>query len=373
MAVTKKTIEEVADEYGYDLSEQAAKKYADAYIQPTLTEINQAEQQAIANTQAARKALENDYFKQYRANTYSAQSRGLTGGLAQMDNQLLRMQVGQANADLTKNLLMSQNQAAEQRGTALSNAEVYKTNYLDNLRGKVAQLQQADYEQRYKEWQDAQALAQAEKEFAENQRRWELEYAMSKDRYNMEKDQFEYNKSLREDEKKQNELQYDANVKEYLAMALPDVANTYMAYMATDYQKAAEYLAQQASNLSKKYGANPSEIINQVTNIGRYNEAIDTLADEDIQTNLKKARTNAGWSNFSTWAASILAAATAIPTGGLSLAANVPVATWTDTNRRINENAYEKYKKILEDAEKTRDELGRTLPSWYVSYITPNS
>lgn len=363
MAVTKKTIEEVADEYGYDLSEQAAKKYVDAYVQPTLTEINQAEQRAIADTQATRKALENDYFKQYRANTYSAQSRGLTGGLAEMDNQLLRMQLGQANADLTKNLLMAQNEAAEQRGTALSNAEVYKTNYLNDLRNKVAQLQQADYDQRYREWQFAEQLAQAEKEFEENKRRWQLEYNLSLDRYNMEKDQFEYEKSLRDDKKKEDDLQYAANVKEYLAMELPDVANTYMAYLNSgDTQRAGEYLVSQANKLSKNYGVDARELVNQITTVANYNLAKNTAADADIKSamstlNLRRL----GYDLLGT---------------GLTVASLSPLApftapfavnSWIKANKAGKE--YENYQKTLQDAAQKRDTIASTIPSWYAPYI----
>lgn len=309
MAVTKKTIDEIAEEYKYDLSEEAAKKYADAYVQPTINEINVAEQQAIADTQAARKALENDYFKQYRANTYSAQSRGLTGGLAEMDNQLLRMQLGQANADLSKNLILAQDKAAAQRGTALSNAEAYKTNYLNDLRNKVAQLQQADYEQRYKEWQFEQQMAEAQKEFEENKRRWELEYAMSKDRYNMEKDQFEYEKSLRESNKAQSDALFEAELKEkdiqnqvyaddYAAKNLTGIYNNYANMLQRGDRNGAEaYLNSQINKLAG-IGYDTSGLRNEIQNletIRQYQNYIDNYQSKATQARWAGHLATAGW------------------------------------------------------------------------------
>ena len=366
MAVTKKTVEEIAKENAIDISKENAKKVADAYIQPTLNEINVAEQKAIANTQAARKALENDYFNQYRANTYEAQSRGLTGGLAQMDNQLLRMQMGQANADLSKQLLLSQNEAASQRGTALSNAEVYKTEYLNDMLQRVSDLREKDYAQRLAEWQYAQEMAMAEREFAEAQRQWQLEYNLSRERYNMEKEAFELEKAQAEKQNKLEDIQYEAYVDEYLDNQLPDVASTYMAYMNSgNTDKAMDYLMRQATNLSNKYGIDRSQIINQVGSIQKYNLAKNTAADETLLEGLSDARWKsnlAKGTNYVTSAASIIAAPF---TFGLSLLPQIGISSWLSSKAKEYGSAYDTYKQTIENAERTRDTLASTLPSWY--------
>ena len=72
MAVTKKSIEEIARENALDISEANAERVANAYIQPTLDALTRAEQVAVADAQSARKALEADYFNQYRENMYNS-------------------------------------------------------------------------------------------------------------------------------------------------------------------------------------------------------------------------------------------------------------------------------------------------------------
>lgn len=362
---TKKTLEDVAAENRIDISEENAQKVADNYIQPTIDAINKAEQQAITDTQAARKALENEYFKQYRNSMYNAQSRGLTGGLANMDTAQLNMQMGQANADLSKNLLAAQAQAKTSRGTALTTAESYKTDYLNKMLDKVSALREQDYAQRYAEWQYAEQMAQAQKEFEENKRRWQLNYDLSLDRYatekaqweknylmsqeqlEMQKDQFAYEKSLRDTTKKQQDLQYAANVKEYLNMELPDVANTYMTYMNSgNYDKAADYLGRATAQLNDKYGVNVKDTINQINTVYQYNKALNTINDPDIAKGLSDAR-NARFAST-------------------VLGPNLPIFY---TKYKEADTAYNKYKKLIEDAEDNFQKYSTSLPSWYAGYV----
>lgn len=371
---TKKTLEDVAAENRINISEENAQKVAENYIQPTIDAINQAEQQAITDTQAARKALENEYFKQYRNSMYNAQSRGLTGGLANMEAAQLNMQMGQANADLSKNLLAAQAQAKTNRGTALTTAESYKTDYLNNMLEKVSALREQDYAQRYAEWQYAEQMAQAQKEFEENKRRWQLDYQLSLDRYatekaqweknylmsqqqlEMQRDQFEYEKSLRDTNKKQQDLQYAANVQEYMSMVLPDVANTYIAYINSgDSSKAANYLGRQAKQLSEKYGIDGNTVIKQVGDVAQYTSAYNTINDPNIASSLSSARNKK-------LAASLAGLAVAPVTMGLSLPYFVGKYTEADA-------AYDTYKKTIEDAEANLQKYSTNLPSWYTGYV----
>lgn len=366
---TKKTLEEIAAENNIDISEENAQTVANNYIQPTIDAINQAEQKAIADTQAARKALENNYFKQYRNSMYNAQSRGLTGGLANMDTAQLRMQMGQANADLSKDLITAQTNAETNRGTALTTAENYKEDYLQKMMDKVIALRDKDYSERYAEWQYAEQLAQAERDRQEELRRWNLQYQMSLDRYNMEKDQFEYEKSLRDTNKKQADLQYAANVQEYLNMVLPDVANTYISYMKSgDMNTAADYLGRTAAQLNKEYGANMNDVIRQVTSVYQHGLNKDQLTN---YTNLVKAQRNQNIAN------SVLGGALGLGwgavTGGLALPTLIPTAISTaagavgggaTTGLLGGFSAYDKYKTELE---KYNNKVNNAyLPSWYV-------
>lgn len=371
---TKKTLEDVAAENRINISEENAQKVAENYIQPTIDAINQAEQQAITDTQAARKALENEYFKQYRNSMYNAQSRGLTGGLANMEAAQLNMQMGQANADLSKSLLAAQAQAKTNRGTALTTAESYKTDYLNKMLDKVSALREQDYAQRYAEWQYAEQMAQAQKEFEENKRRWQLDYQLSLDRYatekaqweknylmsqqqlEMQRDQFEYEKSLRDTNKKQQDLQYAANVQEYMSMVLPNVANTYIAYINSgDSSKAANYLGRQAKQLSEKYGIDGNTVIKQVGDVAQYTSAYNTLNDPTISTGLSDARNKK-------LAASLAGLAVAPVTMGLSLPYFVGKYKEADA-------AYDEYKKTIEDAEANLQKYSTNLPSWYAGYV----
>ena len=358
---TKKTLEEIAAENNIDISEENAQTVANNYIQPTIDAINQAEQDAIASTQAARKALENDYFKQYTASRYNAQSRGLTGGLASMGEQQLRMQLGQANADLSKDLITAQRNAETNRGTALTTAQNYKTDYLQNIRDKVTALREQDYAQRYAEWQFAEQQAQAQREFEENQRRWQLEYNLSLDRYNMEKDQFEYEKSQRETSNKQADLQYAANVQEYLNMVLPDVANTYISYMASgDVNKAADYLGRTAAQLNKNYGANMNDVISQVGSIYNYNRA---LSDINKYTPMaQRARTGNILGTLGSGVLKGASFALAPLTGGLSLL-GLPISSLGTYGAIKGQSNYDNYMSIINRANKTVNNT--VLPSWY--------
>ena len=368
---TKKTLDEIAAENKIDISEENAQSVANNYIQPTIDAINQAEQKAIADTQAARKALENDYFKQYRNSMYNAQSRGLTGGLANMDTAQLRMQMGQVNADLSKDLLTAQANAETNRGTALTTAENYKRDYLGKMIDKVTALREQDYAQRYAEWQYAEQLAQAEKDRLEEQRRWQLEYNLSMDRYNTEKAQWEKNYALQkaqyDRQNKLEDIQYDAYVDEYLDNQLPDVARTYAAYMSSgNYQKAGEYLAKQANSLSKKYGADATQIINEVGNIERYNRETNNMAN--YENAIRALRTQSNVSKYGSGALAGISLAAAPFTAGLSLLGLIPAGIGTVNAVRTN-NEYDKYRQLLTNSTNTASSLKSNLPTWYSSYI----
>ena len=211
------------------------------------------------------------------------------------------------------------------------------------------------------------------KEFEENKRRWQLDYQLSLDRYATEKaqweknylmsqaqlamqqDQFEYEKSLRDTNKKQQDLQYAANVKDYLNMVLPDVANTYMAYINSgDSSKAANYLGQQAKQLSEKYGVDGNSIIKQVGDVYQYNSAYNTIHDPTISAGLSDARNKK-------LAANIAGLAVAPITMGLTLPYFVGKYKEADA-------AYDKYKKTIEDAEANFQKYSTNLPSWYTGY-----
>ena len=353
MAVKKKTVDEIAKEYAIDMSEEAAKKYADAYIQPTLDKIDMAEQQAIADTQAARKTLDNNYFNQYRANTYEAQSRGLTGGLAQMDNQQLRMQLGQANADLSKNLIQTQYNAGLQRGTALANAEAYKTDYLNKIRAQVAELQQADYNQRYQAYIDNENLLLKKQQLQEEADRWEKNYELNKQ-------QFELDNTAAN-------LQNEAYKMELANVKLPEIVNTYNTMLANGQNESAVNYLLASIDEMEKYGISKDELVNNISSIQRYNTAFENY-------NTSKEALSGGLKWKAALARTIGDSVNSIGIGlapftlGLSALATMPISKWGKRKQEYFNNAYNKYKNKLEESNKIVNNTN-LIPSWYRQYL----
>lgn len=357
MAVKKKTVDEIAKEYAIDMSEEAAKKMADAYIRPELDKIDEAEQKVITDTQAARKTLDNNYFNQYRANTYEAQSRGLTGGLAQMDNQQLRMQLGQANADLSKNLIQTQYNAGLQRGTALANAEAYKTDYLNKIRAQVAELQQADYNQRYQAYIDNENLLLKKQQLQEEADRWEKNYELNKQ-------QFELDKTAAE-------IQNEAYRRELLNSILPDVMRTYQSYLNND-DIAGAFNYADSQNLDK-YGysvqqlARDAAAINQVQN---YQTKVDEYTKAVKAARLKAGAGYAGGIASGGLAAVLAANPFSLPFTiplGWAMGAGTGAGSLFGISAESSTNELKKYQRLLAEAQ---DNLSKaTLPTWYQNYL----
>ena len=349
MAVTKKTIDEIAKEYAIDVSEEAAKKYADAYVQPAIDSINRAEQKAIADTQAARKKLDNNYFNQYRANTYEAQSRGLTGGLAQMSNQQLNMQLGQKNADLSKDLLQAQYEAETQRGSALAEAKVKGIEYLDALKAKVAQLQQADYDQRYQAYIDNENLLLKKQQLQEEADRWEKEYELNKQQFELDKTQFENNN-------KSQSIQNQAYADEYARTNLPDIYNTYSNMIKQGNTSGAEnYLSAQIAKLAN-LGYDTSSIRTDIQNletIRQYQEYIDTYQSQASKAKWSGRLSKLGWGALT----GLLGAS------GIGLPAAIAAGATGAVSTSIGYDAANQLEAYLEQARNARNKA--TLPSWY--------
>lgn len=349
MAVKKKTVDEIAKEYAIDMSDEAAKKVADAYIRPTLDEINEAEQKVITDTQAARKTLDNNYFNQYRANTYEAQSRGLTGGLAQMDNQQLRMQLGQKNADLSKNLIQAQFDAATKRGSALTDAEAYKTNYLNKIRAQVAELQQADYNQRYQAYIDNENLLLKKQQLQEEADRWEKEYELNKQQFELDKTQYENNN-------KSQSIQNQAYADEYARTNLPDIYNTYSNMIKQGNTSGAEnYLSAQIAKLAN-LGYDTSSIRTDIQNletIRQYQEYIDTYQSQASKAKWSGRLSKLGWGALT----GLLGAS------GIGLPAAIAAGATGAVSTSIGYDAANQLEAYLEQARNARNKA--TLPSWY--------
>ena len=288
MAITKKTIEQIAQENNIDISDAGAEAVKEAYLQPQLNQLKTTEQKAISDTQTALKQLQNDYFNQYRSSQYEAQSRGLTGGLANLDANRLRIGLGQANSELQNALIQTQADINNQRSTAMSNAEAYKREYLDNMLAKVSSLREADYAQRYQEWLDAQNRAMQEAQQAEAIRQFNLQYELNKanaDRqYQLELEglnrqkasdalaqrQFELQLRQYEDALKQQELSNQYTKLNYLPAIKQQIYDTYKSI--------------QNPNESARYLANS---INQYSNLGLDNSFINEVANAEKYYNLQ--------------------------------------------------------------------------------------
>lgn len=331
MAVKKKTLEQIAKENKIDLSDANAQKVADAYIQPTLNALVTAEQNAVASTQSARKTLESDYFKQYRDTMYDAQSRGLTGGLANIDTNRLRMQLGEANSDLSNALLQKQAEIETDRGTALSNARAYKEQYLKDLRDTVIKLREDDYAQRLAEYQFEQQMAMQRAQLAAS-----------------------YYRSPEEVEAAR--LQNDYNKMQIIAERYPEIAKTYMTYINKgDAQGAYDYLSRQGLD---KYGYSTSALAKDLSRdimaINSYNNYNTKISEYTKAVNAARAKVGAGYVGST---AGTLASAFITPWAPIATASVSGAAT------QQYKNELTRYQNLLAQAEKGK--AGISLPSWY--------
>lgn len=344
--ITKKSIQAIAKENNLDISEANAQKVADAYIQPTLDALTKAEQQAVASNQTALRALENDYFNQYREDMYKAQSRGLSGGLANIDTNRLRMQMGQANAALAEDLIQQQADIEADRGTALSNAQSYKTKYLNDILSQVSALREQDYAQRYAEWEFLNNLRQRQAEAAQQQANWEKNYAL-------ELQNFELNKQQAAASNAAADIQAKAYQKEYAEAVLPDIVNTYRDLRDQGrINEAADYLNARIAEL-ETYGYKRNEITNAISNIDKYTTASNSY--DTILQGVKAAKRMKNLGNFLTSANMSL--------GVLGL----PLAYLVNKKTKKHENSYNRLYQNLLDTEKT---LQNTyIPSWYQDYL----
>ena len=309
---TKKTMAQIAKENDIDISEANAQKVADAYIKPTLDALITAEQNAVADTQTARKTLESDYFKQYRDTMYDVQSRGLTGGLANIDTNRLRMQLGEANSDLSNALIRKQAEIETDRGTALSNAQSYKADYLQKLRDKVSALREQDYQQRYQAWVDAQQLALQRAQIAAS-----------------------YYRSPQEIEAAN--LQNEYSKMQIIAEKYPQIARNYKSYIDRgDAQGAYEYLSRQGLD---KYGYSTKAL---ASDLSRDLMAISQYKNYETKINEYKKQVSAA-RNHNIWGA------------------NGILGELLTGTRNIKSTSY--YQNLLDQAEAGK--AGITLPSWY--------
>lgn len=305
MAITKKTMEQIAKENNIDISEENAQKVADAYIQPTLNALKTAEQQAVADTQTQLKSLENDYFNAYRAGLYNTQSRGLSGGLEMLQESQLRSQLASENSKINNALLQKQAELETNRGTALSNASAYKTDYLNKLLSQVQSLREADYAQRYQAWLDAQQLDLQRQQLAQSA----------------------YN----------NRIQEQAYADEYAKENLQDIYQTHRSMvLAGEYNEAEKYLKNQMAKL-EKLGYDTSAVERQFMNINTYSRALENATLYGEKAN------DAWWSRL--WSNLL-----AMPNSGQTI------------------RNYDIYSTLAQNAEKIVQDKDRYIPSWYTKY-----
>lgn len=365
MAVTKKSIEEIARENALDISEANAERVANAYIQPTLDALTRAEQVAVADAQSARKALEADYFNQYRENMYNAQSRGLSGGLANIDTNRLRMQMGQANSEISNNLLREQSSLNTQRGTALSNAKSYKTQYLNDILSKVSTLREQDYAQRYAEWEFLQKLQAQKEQQAQAQANWEKEYALSLQNFALQKEQAQIARAQAEAQNRAQEVQARAYEREYAQSILPDIVNTFLNKAQSNAKEAAAYLNSKMSEL-ERYGYTRSEISNAINNIQKYRSATNTI--DAYQQASKQQNTNKNIYGLLGGLGTGFSIGLAPMTGGLSLI-GLPFGIGSYVKGfQANKNK-KNYIDLYNQAQNTISNAGITIPSWYQEYL----
>lgn len=364
MAVTKKSIEEIARENALDISEANAQRVADAYIQPTLDALKRAEQVAVADAQSARKALEADYFNQYRENMYNAQSRGLSGGLANIDTNRLRMQMGQANSEISNTLLREQANLNTQRGTALSNASSYKTQYLNDILAKVSQLREQDYAQRYAEWEFLQQL-QAQKEAqAQAQANWEKEYALSLQNFALQKEQAQLARKQAEADMLAQQIQTKAYQREYANAILPEVVDNFLSLSDKNTAQAVNYLNSKMPEL-ESYGYTRGEVTNAINNVSAYNNASKNLDLYQQASQENRTKKNAygllGTSSLG------LGALLAPFTGGLSLIPTGILGAYSYAKGFQAEKEQNRFTDMYNSAVNTAS--GSNLPSWYREYL----
>lgn len=387
MAITKKTIEQIAQENNIDISEAGANAVKDAYLKPQLNQLQTEEQKAISDTQTALKQLQNDYFNQYRSSQYEAQSRGLTGGLANLDANRLRMGLGQANSELQNALIQTQADINNQRSTAMANAEAYKREYLDNMLAKVSSLREADYAQRYQEWLDAQNRAMQEAQQAEAIRQFNLQYELNKanaDRnYQLELEalnrqkanddlaQQQFNLQLRqyEDALKQQQLANQYTQLEYLPAIKQQIYDTYKSMSTTNPTQASKYLA---------------DSIRQYSNLGLDQGFIDEIGsiNKNYYTQLRKAQEEQNLQNLQGSMSSnlILGILNSNPIGSVTsfltnlFSGNNVLNSLPQYNVYNAYNAYRQKQNIIDNIKNYENQLSNmSLPSWYRSYITGNT
>lgn len=335
MAVKKKTLDQIAKENKIDISEENAQKVADAYIQPTLDKLTTAEEVAVAGAQSARKALESDYFKQYRDTMYNAQSRGLSGGLANIDLNRLRTQMGQYNSDISNELIQKQSEIETQRGTALSNAKAYKTDYLNKLMETVIKLREDDYAQRVAEYQFNQQMALQRAQLAQAA-------AASKQAAEAQELDNEYKKMQILNEK------------------LPEIMRTYQSYVnRNDLKGAYNYAAKQGLD---RYGYSVQDLARDAYAISQYNNYA-TQVDEYTKA-VKAAKSNLGASYAGSAATGVLSALT--PIGWLAgLTLGTGAGAFAGIGSKAN-SELQKYQNLLAKAQTGLS--NSSLPNWYRAY-----
>lgn len=337
MAIKKKSIAQIAKENKLDISEENAQRVADAYIQPTLDKITTAEQNAVADTQTARKALESNYFDQYRNTQYNAQSRGLTGGLASLAENRLRMQMGSANTNLTNNLLRQQAEFETERGTALSNAKQYKTNYLNEMLQRVQALREQDYQQRYQEWYAQQQLAL---------QRASLAQAAAASQYE------------RDRQAKMDEIALqDAGTARYQNQ-ISTIYNRYKSLLNSgDTKGAANYLANTYNKQFKKFGMSYDEFSADIKAASNYDRLTNRISSAQNAYNAYNAR-NIGQG---------------LVTAGIGAAFGLPgIAASYAINKNTGANKGKNYyKDLLTSLNKQQATALSTLPDWYRDIVKP--
>lgn len=327
MAITKKTMEQIAKENNIDISEENAQKVADAYIQPTLNALKTAEQQAVADTQTQLKSLENDYFNAYRAGLYNTQSRGLSGGLEMLQESQLRSQLASENSKINNALLQKQAELETNRGTALSNASAYKTDYLNKLLSQVQSLREQDYAQRYQAWIDAQNLALQRAQIAQSARA---------------------NQLAEEAQKLQNQDYADS----YARANLASIYQTYSTMLNSNrVSEAGQYLAKQMAKL-QELGYDISGLSTEFNNIRTYEQAQKDLPTYQ-QAYQDAKNLELGYS--------LLGFGLGIPTLGIGTAA---------IQATKGNEARDAQKKYLDLIKKTENTLSNTyIPSYYSDYL----
>lgn len=150
-----------------------------------------------------------------------------------------------ANTDLTNKYLQQKAELDTQRGTALSNAKTYKTQYLADLLKQVQALREQDYQQRYQEWYNSQQLALQRAALAQ-----------------------QYKQS--DADEKAKELQNQIYVNEYAEKNLANIYNTYRSMLNSgNRQQASNYLIDQVKKL-KKLGYDTSAVTAQFGTIDKY-------------------------------------------------------------------------------------------------------